>query len=63
MVIDLHLPEDWDMGADPFRELWHSQVPILYSMTIFVTFIVVKASATVGRDSRIEAVARAKSSA
>ena len=26
MVLDLHLPEDWDMGPDPFQELWNRQV-------------------------------------
>ena len=50
MVLDLHLPEDWDVSADPFRELWwNGQVPILYSMRLLVVkraSIVEKAFAT-----------------
>ena len=36
MVLDLHLPEDWDMGADPFRKLRDSQVPVLDPVTLLV---------------------------
>ena len=35
MIFDLHLPEDWDMGADQFRELWNQQIPILNQITLF----------------------------
>ena len=71
MVLDLHLSEAWYMGADPLEELGTSQIPIFNPMTLFWEFrdmlvtvsIVVKASATAGRDSRQEAVARGKSSA
>ena len=36
MVLDLHLPKDWDLGADPLRELWNVQIPILLPMTLIV---------------------------
>ena len=71
MVLDLNLPEDWDMCADSFRELWIRQIPKFNAMILFCNIrdmlvtvsIVEKASAIVERDSRREAVARVKSSA
>ena len=36
MVLELHLPEDWDLGADPFRKLRESQVPMLDPVTLLV---------------------------
>ena len=36
MVLDLHLPEHRDMGADPFRKLRDSQVPVLDPVTLLV---------------------------
>ena len=70
MILDLHLPKDWDKGADLFLKLRDSQVPILYPVAQLVVrdmpvtaSIVKKAFATAGRDSRKEAAARAKSSA
>ena len=27
VIVDLHLPKDWVMGVEPFRELRNSQLP------------------------------------
>ena len=36
VFLDQHLPKDWDLGADPFRKLWDSRIPVLYPMAFFV---------------------------
>ena len=35
-ILDLHLPKDWDMGANPFRKLFYRQIPVLDSVAFLV---------------------------